>query len=77
MDDDQVSLYRCRKCRARMYLATCEGHYARCVGGAYDPAAFERGPVDQHAKPGATYKPRNIPYTQQAKRRKPPKPDLD
>ncbi len=53
--EDTVSLFRCRKCHTRMFLRDCPRHHARCVGGTFDPAAFERGPVTQPAKPGASH----------------------
>ena len=43
------------------------------VGGAFDLAAFTRGPIDQHAKPGGGYKSR---YAQKPKPRA-PKPAVD
>ena len=71
--DDHVSLYRCKKCAVRMYLRDCARHHATCVGGAFDLAAFTRGPIDQHAKPGGGYKSR---YAQKPKPRA-PKPAVD
>lgn len=69
LEIDKVSLYRCKHCRARMFMDDCAGHLERheILAEPKDLRKhFVRGRKDTPCRPGDHHRPRYTPMSRRA-----------